>query len=33
MDAFNKESVTLIDTNGVGVEGFTEKGVIANGIE
>ena len=31
--AFNKPSVTLVDTRGKGVERITEKGVVANGQE
>ncbi len=30
---FNRPNVTLVDTNGKGVERITEKGVVANGVE
>lgn len=33
LDAFNRDNVELIDTNGKGVERITENGVVANGIE
>jgi cation diffusion facilitator CzcD-associated flavoprotein CzcO len=33
LPAFNKPNVTLVDTNGHGIDRFTEKGVIVNGIE
>lgn len=33
LQAFNNPNVTLVDTDGQGVEAFTEKGVVANGIE
>ena len=33
LPAFNRSNVTLVDTNGVGVTGITEKGVVANGSE
>jgi cyclohexanone monooxygenase len=33
LDAFNRESVTLVDTGGKGVERITEQGVVANGRE
>jgi len=33
LEAFNRQSVTLVDTNGVGVQGFTRDGVLANGKE
>jgi cyclohexanone monooxygenase len=33
LDAFNRESVTLVDTGGKGVERITERGVVANGRE
>lgn len=33
LTTFNRENVTLIDTQGKGVESITEKGVVANGQE
>ncbi|POS71448.1 hypothetical protein DHEL01_v210154 [Diaporthe helianthi] len=33
LDTFNQENVTLVDTNGKGVERFTENGLVANGEE
>lgn len=33
LDIFNRENVTLVDTDGKGVECVTEKGIIANGQE
>jgi cyclohexanone monooxygenase len=33
LQAFNHENVTLVDTQGHGVERITEKGVVANGVE
>jgi cation diffusion facilitator CzcD-associated flavoprotein CzcO len=33
LPAFNKSNVTLLDTNGYGVDRITEKGVVVNGIE
>ncbi len=33
LPAFNRENVTLVDTDGHGVERITEKGVVANGVE
>ena len=33
LQTFNLPNVTLVDTNGLGVEAITEKGVIANGQE
>jgi len=33
LDTFNRPNVTLVDTNGRGVERITERGVIANGQE
>ena len=33
LQTFNRESVTLVDTDGKGVEGITKKGVVANGVE
>jgi cyclohexanone monooxygenase len=33
LQAFNSPSVTLVDTDGQGVEAFTERGVVANGTE
>jgi cyclohexanone monooxygenase len=33
LQAFNNPNVTLVDTDGQGVEAFTERGVIANGTE
>ena len=33
LDSFNRNSVKLIDTNGVGVQKITKQGVVANGIE
>jgi cyclohexanone monooxygenase len=33
LDTFNRSNVTLVDTNGKGVERITENGIIANGNE
>ncbi|HTQ13682.1 MAG TPA: NAD(P)/FAD-dependent oxidoreductase [Rhizomicrobium sp.] len=33
LEAFNRPNVTLVDTNGKGVERITESGVVANGRE
>ena len=33
LPAFNRDNVTLVDTDGRGVERITEKGVVANGVE
>jgi cyclohexanone monooxygenase len=33
LQAFNRENVTLVDTQGRGVERITEHGVVANGVE
>ena len=33
LDTFNRPNVTLVDTNGQGVERITEKGVVVNGVE
>jgi cyclohexanone monooxygenase len=33
LDTFNRPNVTLVDTNGRGVERVTERGVVANGEE
>ena len=33
LDAFNRDNVALVDTQGRGVERITEKGVVANGVE
>ncbi|TDI62690.1 MAG: NAD(P)/FAD-dependent oxidoreductase [Alphaproteobacteria bacterium] len=33
LDAFNLPGVTLVDTQGVGIDRITEKGVVANGTE
>jgi cyclohexanone monooxygenase len=33
LDTFNRPNVTLVDTQGRGVERITEKGVVANGVE
>ena len=33
LPAFNRDNVTLVDTDGKGVERITEKGVVANGVE
>jgi cyclohexanone monooxygenase len=33
LDTFNRPNVTLVDTNGRGVERITERGVVANGEE
>ena len=33
LDTFNRPNVTLVDTNGQGVDRITEKGVVANGVE
>jgi cyclohexanone monooxygenase len=33
LDTFNRPNVTLVDTQGKGVERITEKGVVANGNE
>jgi cation diffusion facilitator CzcD-associated flavoprotein CzcO len=33
LPTFNRDNVTLVDTNGLGVERVTEKGVVVNGVE
>jgi cation diffusion facilitator CzcD-associated flavoprotein CzcO len=33
LQAFNRPNVTLVDTDGKGVERITERGVVANGVE
>jgi cyclohexanone monooxygenase len=33
LDTFNRPNVTLVDTQGRGIERITEKGVVANGVE
>ena len=33
LQSFNRDNVTLVDTDGQGVEAFTEKGVVFNGDE
>ena len=33
LQTYNRPNVTLVDTNGLGVEALTEKGVVANGRE
>ena len=33
LPAFNRDNVTLVDTNGQGVDRITEKGVVVNGVE
>ncbi len=33
LDTFNRPNVTLVDTNGHGVDRVTERGVVANGVE
>jgi cyclohexanone monooxygenase len=33
LDTFNRPNVTLVDTQGRGVERITENGVVANGVE
>jgi len=33
LPTFNRPNVTLVDTNGEGVQAFTKKGVVANGVE
>ncbi len=33
LPAFNRDNVTLVDTNGQGVDYISEKGVVANGVE
>ena len=33
LDTFNRPNVTLVDTNGKGVDRLTEHGVVANGVE
>src|SRR5437868_2660746 len=33
LDTFNRPNVTLVDTQGRGVERLTERGVVANGVE
>lgn len=33
LPTFNRDNVTLVDTDGKGVERITEKGVVANGVE
>ena len=33
LDTFNQPNVTLVDTNGKGVDRLTEHGIVANGVE
>jgi cation diffusion facilitator CzcD-associated flavoprotein CzcO len=33
LDAYNRPNVTLVDTDGRGVDRITERGVVANGVE
>jgi cyclohexanone monooxygenase len=33
LDTFNRENVTLVDTQGRGVDRITERGIVANGVE
>src|SRR5438876_1114099 len=33
LDTFNRPNVTLVDTEGRGVERMTERGIVANGVE
>ena len=33
LPSFNRKNVELVDTNGLGIESFTENGIIANGKE
>ncbi|MFT3977952.1 MAG: NAD(P)/FAD-dependent oxidoreductase [Sphingomonas bacterium] len=33
LDSFNRPNVTLVDTDGKGIERITEKGVVADGVE
>jgi cyclohexanone monooxygenase len=33
LDTFNRPSVTLVDTDGRGVDRITERGIVANGVE
>ncbi|HEY3485602.1 MAG TPA: NAD(P)/FAD-dependent oxidoreductase [Ilumatobacteraceae bacterium] len=33
LDTFNRDNVTLVDTQGRGVERITERGIVANGVE
>lgn len=33
LDTFNRPTVTLVDTEGRGVERITERGIVANGVE
>ena len=33
LDTFNRPNVTLVDTQGRGVERITEKGVVVDGVE
>ncbi len=33
LDTFNRPNVTLVDTEGRGVERITERGIVANGVE
>ena len=33
LDTFNRPNVTLVDTNGQGVDRMTEHGIVANGVE
>ncbi|KAH7320653.1 monooxygenase [Stachybotrys elegans] len=33
LPTFNRPNVTLVDTSGHGIERFTEKGLVANGVE
>merc|ERR1719478_1183966 len=33
LPTFNRPNVTLVDTNGEGIQAMTKKGIIANGVE
>ena len=33
LPAFNRDNVTLIDTEGAGLDGFTENGILSGGVE
>ena len=33
LQTFNRPNVTLVDTNGLGIDRITERGVVANGIQ
>lgn len=33
LDIFNRDNVTLVDTDGKGIDSYSEKGLVANGVE